>query len=260
MLQSLHPMNPLHTIPLALLACATLSTHAFSASVITNTNNSDEDWEVTGFSVGGEEQYDETTLSIIDAAGLKLDSVRIVFDLSGTYDDSLTIDIQGDGVIDYVASQPDAYATPGVGRGSGNYQPWIDASPATIDILITATGTTVTTSWNGVEINVDAVNDFTNTISSFTLEHWGLNADGTVPDNNFTSTGLRIGNLNSDGPGGHNLTYNYDALVLRDHLGNPMVFDPDGDGLPPTVSIPEPSSTISLLLGSILLIHRKRKL
>ncbi|QQL45794.1 PEP-CTERM sorting domain-containing protein [Sulfuriroseicoccus oceanibius] len=225
------------------------------AAVTQNNEANDQIWTQPGFSAGGTELYDQRSLTITGSQGLTIDSVRVLLDTSGTFDDSLAIDIDADGTIDFVASQSDAYATTGV----NNYSPWVGASPYTLDMTITSTGTTIKAFWGGVEINVGAVNGFNNA-SSFTLLDWGLIGAGSneIPTDNFTSTSMRLGSVNESGPSGNNMSFNIDAVVIKDTSGGTTVYDPDGDGVP-AQAVPEPGSSLLVgISGAMALLRRRR--
>ena len=208
--------------------------------------------DVPAISVGGTELYDARSLTIEGASGLAVESVRIFLDTSGTFDDSIAMDIDGDGTIDFATTQDDAYNTAGI--GSGVYAPWVDASPYTFDAVITATGTTLASYWNGVEIIQGAGSGAAgfNNAAGFTLEDWGFNAGGIIPSADFTTGVMRLGNLNTDGISGHDISFSFDAVVILDTDGNQHVFDPDGDGVPSSVpsAVPEPG-TVALLMGML---------
>ncbi|MFC5050100.1 PEP-CTERM sorting domain-containing protein [Rubritalea spongiae] len=250
-----------------------LASSAYAVTITQNDVSNNQAWNLSGFSQGGTELYDERSLTIDGANGYELQEVRIILDTTGNYDDSIGIDMTADGVIDFLATQTAAYATPGIGSGKGNYQPWVDATPFGLDARITSAGTTIVATWNGVEIILtgnrtsDPSGGF-NDISGFTLQDWSngnIDNNGTITSNNFTSTILRLGSLNDDGPSSHGLSFDIDAVVFKDKDGETTVFDPDGDGVPPTVggsttAVPEPSSVSLLLLGaSAALFRRKRK-
>lgn len=241
-----------------------LTTLAISSVLLTSAANAavtqikDADnvvWTQPGFSAGGStEQYDERSLHITDSQGLTIDSIRIILDTTGNFDDSLAVDIDADDTIDFIASQSDAYATAGV----SGYSPWNNAEPFTLDFTITATGTTMKAYWGGDEINVGGVNGFNN-VSSYTLADWGLGGAGSneILSNNFTSTGIRLGSVNETGPSSSALDFDIDAVVIKDTSGETTVFDPDGDGVPQAV--PEPSSALLVALAGLLGIMRRRR-
>jgi hypothetical protein len=187
--------------------------------------------------------YDARALSIEGADGLVVQSVRIFLDTTGAFDDSIALDIDADDTIDFISTQDDAYSTEGIGSGTTGYRPWDDASLYTFDAVITATGTTLTTYWNGVAIDVGGASSGDvgfNNVSSFTLSDWGFGEDGTIVGDDFTTGTIRLGNVNTDGPGLHDISFTFDAVVIEDVDGNTYVFDPDGDGVPSVV--PEPAA------------------
>lgn len=102
-------------------------------------------------------------------------------------------------------------------------------------------GTSLATYWNGVEIDARAgiIAGFNN-VRTFTFSDWGFGPGGTVVGDDFTSGEMRLGNINIAGPGGHDIAFAYDAVVLKDTEGGTYVFDPGGDGIPSAV--PETSS------------------
>lgn len=135
-------MNTKKIIPLGLASIALASQANAALNVIQNDVSNNTAWTQAGFSAAGStELYDERSLTINDGQGLTITSIQILLDTTGTFDDSLAIDIDADGTIDLISSQSDAYATAGV--GSGNYQPWVTASPFTLSATITSTGTTI---------------------------------------------------------------------------------------------------------------------
>jgi hypothetical protein len=247
------------SVLLALFAIQTAS-HAIVVSTESVADN--VAWTQTpSYTIAGSSNlYDSRALSIQDAGGLTVESVRIRLDTTGTFDDSLAMDIDADGIIDFVSTQDDAYDTAEIGQGV--YTPWVDASPYVLDAIITQTGTTLVTYWNGVEINVGEGSPDTgfNTTSSFTLEDWGFGADGTIIGDDFTTQEIWLGSINTDGPENHDISFTFDAVVIRDTSGNQYIFDPDGDGVPS--SVPEPSSSallIALGIGSMTVLRRKHR-
>ena len=242
------------------LALGTLT----QASVVVTQNIDADDvtWTRAGFTDPDPldplvEKYDQRSLSISGAKDLVLQSVRIILDTSGVFDDSLSVDIDADGTIDFIASQEDAYNNPATGVGV--YTPWVSALPFTLEALITLTGTTITAYWNGIEIDAGVVSGLDD-VANYTLEDWGngsISGDGTITDDVFLSEAIRVGNLNEAGPSAHDMSFSIDALVLKDDTGEEYVFDPDNDGIPS--SVPEPSSSSLLLISGALACFRRKR-
>lgn len=253
-------MNIRHLAPLALSSIALITSANAAISVTQNDVSNNTAWTSPSFSAGGTELYDERSLTINDAQGTTVEFIQIILDTTGNFDDSLALDIDADGTIDFISSENDAYNNPST--GSGTYTPWNDASPFTLSAIITKTGTTVKAYWDGIEIDAGVATGIAFN-KSFTLQDWAgatnMNADGLILNNNFTSGVIRLGSLNEHGPSEHGLTFDLDTVVLKDSNGDFHTFDPDGDGVS-SQAVPEPSSSALLLLGAGLgLARRKRR-
>ncbi|MGB0259576.1 MAG: hypothetical protein ACPGES_13070, partial [Coraliomargarita sp.] len=170
--------------------------------------------------------YDARGLRIETDQPFQVKSVKMILDTSGLFDDSLAIDLDpllGNG-LDLVSTQDDAFATDGIGRLSDEtdnpYTPWIASSAFQLEATITLTGTTIKAFWNGVEIDIGTGDQYLNNgdpempgdagfnnTSDFTLEDWGFNADGSVNAGVFTTNAIRLGSVNTDQDGDHDLTF-----------------------------------------------------
>jgi hypothetical protein len=245
-----------------ILLCLTALSSAQATINVSTINFADNvAWPQTpAFVVAGSANlYDSRVLRIENAAGFTIESVRIILDTTGTFDDSIAMDIDANGIIDYTTTQDDAYATPGTTEGI--YTPWTDASPFTFDAVITQTGTTLTTYWNGVAITPGAGSPDTgfNDASGFTLQDWGFGAGGTITDSDFSTNAIRLGSINTDTEENHNIAFTFDAVIITDTEGNVYTFDPDGDGLPSAV--PEPATTALIIaIGAFIIAAQRRNI
>ncbi|MCA9073403.1 MAG: PEP-CTERM sorting domain-containing protein [Planctomycetaceae bacterium] len=217
---------------------AILSSYQADAGLVTVNNVSDNTaWTHPTYGSGTQE-YDARSLTFTNCAGLLVSSLQFQVQLTGVYDDSPALDLDGDGTIDWVMSQDDWYAA----VGSGNYQPWVDATPLNISVEVTRTGTTVNATWDGTAgtPGVGATPGFDN-VSGLTLQSLGFGVNGLVPNNSFTTNQIRFGNLNQTGPSGHGMTF-----ILPESSIN-------------VSSTPEPNSLALALLGGIGCLCRRRR-
>ena len=213
----------------------------------------DEDiaWNLDGWGKGGVELYDERALSINGLAGVELTSVSMSFEFQGTFDDSIALDLNKDGTIDYVASLADAQRS-----GVSNYTPWDDASPLRVDITWTQNGITVQTYWNNIEIIAGASNAKTragfSNLNGLSLLDLGLAGDFTLTSSQFTSDSFYLGTLNSTGgSSSHQAVAIVDTVNLEDSNGNTYFFD--------NVPIPEPSTFLLFSLFAIKSLTRRSR-
>ncbi len=217
--------------------------------------------------------YDARALRIETDEPFQVQSVKMILDTTGSFDDSLAIDFDPllNNGVDFVSTQDDAFATSGIGRlsdGAPNaYTPWIASSAFQLEATITTTGTTLRAFWNGVEINVGTGDQYFNegnplfpgdpgfnNASSFTLEDWGFAANGSVDAGVFTTNAIRLGSLNTDQIGGHDLTFTFSEVEITDADNNVYVFND-------VPAIPEPRSYVlftGLLAMATVLIQRVR--
>ncbi len=181
-----------------------------------------QNWELQGHSspdnVPGDQQYDSKALRYQGLAGESLSALIFTVEVAGSFDDSLAIDLQGDGDIDYLLSQGDAYET----LGYQVYTPWIDASPFEAVVTITTEGTSVAASWNGTTLTAgsstssvpSAAPGFDN-IGSITLSDLGFGADGAIPNNDFTTSEIRVGSINISNQGFPGISFSLGGDVYR---------------------------------------------
>jgi hypothetical protein len=189
--------------------------------------------------------YDAFKINAQGDANASIASITLSFRFDGLFDDSVGIDLNGNGTIDYAIGY---YA---IAAKRSGWAPWSDLTDAAnlgMVLNITASGTTATTYIYGVAVT-NSGSGYVNTLSNITLASLGLatlDASGAA-----TSTkSLRIGFLNIDGGGGGapNISqgsFNYNPSTTYSP-GSPDPFTP-----PP--SVPEPS-TYGLALGGLALV------
>ena len=180
-----------------------------------------QNWELPGHSSPqnnpGDQQYDAKALRYQGLAGESLSALTFTVEVGGSFDDSLAIDLEGDGVIDYLLSQGDAFET----FGYGVYTPCIDASPFEAVVTITTEGTSIAASWDGTTLipgsstsGPPAAPGFDN-IGSITLSDLGFGADGAIPSNDFTTTEIRVGSINTGNVGAPGISFSLGGDVYR---------------------------------------------
>ena len=180
-----------------------------------------QNWELPGHSspqnYPGDQQYDSKALRYQGLAGESLSALTFTVEVGGSFDDSLAIDLEGDGVIDYLLSQGDTFET----LGLGVYTPWIDASPFEAVVTITTEGTSVAATWDGTTLNAGsstsaypAAPGFDN-IGSITLSDLGFGADGAIPNDDFTTSEIRVGSINTGNVGAPGVSFSLGGDVYR---------------------------------------------
>ncbi|WP_281557465.1 PEP-CTERM sorting domain-containing protein [Thalassomonas sp. RHCl1] len=151
-----------------------------------------------GFESGS--AYDGFTLTVEGTAGEVMSDINLEFNFSGLFDDSLAIDLNGDGIIDYAL---DFY---NIHDQSPGYTPWgsdRDVANTVTRLTIGASGSSATVSVYDTEITLDSTNyaSFDN-LGAITLEDLGFGAGGTILDGgSVTTSEMRFGYINIAGPG-----------------------------------------------------------
>lgn len=189
--------------------------------------------------------YDAFGIRAQGDANAPVTSLTLSFRFSGLFDDSVAIDLDGDGAIDYALSYDNLSGT----NIGSFYAPWSSLTDATnlgIVLTITGSGTTASSYIYGVPVS-NSGSGRVNNLSGITLSTLGL--DELDASGEAVSTGsLRIGFLNQYGNGGGT------PLLSTGNFGyNPsLTYSP---------AVPEPS-TYGLALGGLALlgaILRRRK-
>ena len=181
-----------------------------------------QNWDLPGHSNPesnpGDQQYDSKALRYQGLAGESLSALTFTVEVGGSFDDSLAIDLDGDGVIDYLLSQGDAFES--LCR-YGCYTPWVDASPFEAVVTITTEGTSVAASWDGTTLIAGSSTDefpaapgFDN-MGSITLSDLGFGADGAIPNNDFTTSEIRVGSINTGDVGAPGVSFSLGGDVYR---------------------------------------------
>jgi len=189
--------------------------------------------------------YDAFTIHAQGDANAPIASLTLSLRFDGKFDDSVAIDLNGDGTIDYALSYDNLSNT----NYGSFYAPWsssTDAANLGIVLTITASGTTASSYIYGVSVS-NGGNGRVDDLSGITLSSLGL---GMLDGNGeATSTGsFRIGFLNQYGNGGglpllSSVNFNYNPSLTY------------------TPAVPEPS-TYGFALGGLALlgaILRRRK-
>ncbi len=94
--------------------------------------------------------YDEFTLTVTGTPGEVVSALEFTFAFDGLFDDSIALDLNSDGVIDYAASYYDINAAKG-----GGYTPWsnpADPQNTVTTLTITPTGSTASVSIYGTPV------------------------------------------------------------------------------------------------------------
>jgi len=163
--------------------------------------NSYEFIPTTHGSYGGRQGYgfyDAFSIQAQGTANEVITSLTLSFRFSGLFDDSVAVDLNGDGTIDYAVSYDNLSI-------SGPYapMPWSsleDAGNLGIVLTITDSGTTAQSYLYGYTVTTTEAG-YVNSLASITLTNLGLknlNASGTVVSNGS----MRVGFLNRSGNGG----------------------------------------------------------
>ncbi|MEA5575621.1 PEP-CTERM sorting domain-containing protein [Anabaena sp. UHCC 0451] len=188
--------------------------------------------------------YDEFSLTVTGTPGEVVSSLDFTFAFDGLFDDSIALDLNRDGVVDYAANYYDLNAAKG-----GGYAPWaIAADPknTVTKLSITPTGSTASVSVYGNPVVLTSANKSFNNLGSITLASLGFGPGGTIgASGSVTTTGMRFGYINISGPGGGVPNIQASSIVQAT-----------------TQSVPEPSNVLGLglILGVGKLLQRKRDL
>jgi hypothetical protein len=183
--------------------------------------------------------YDAFKLRVSGNAGDTISSITISFHFSGTFDDSVAIDLNGNGTIDYALQHgliDQAYA--GTGR-PGFWQPWLyldDATNLGVILTITDSGSSAAAYLYGRQLGTSGAG-YLNTLSNISLASLGLTTIGV--DGYTDSTGsLRIGFLNASGQGGghptlgpNSFSYDPSQTYTDTGLGGQTIPEPSTYGL-----------------------------
>jgi hypothetical protein len=153
--------------------------------------------------------YDAFKIRVNGTAGDTINSITLSFRFSGLFDDSVAIDLNGNGSIDY-AIPYDAIA-----RARGGWQPWAylnDATNLGMVLNITSSGTTATTYIYGQVVSPTTnESGYINTLANINLSTLGLD---TIGQSGYTDStrSFRIGFLDIDSGGGGHPTLGQDSF------------------------------------------------
>lgn len=220
------------TLTLALL----MPSIVFADTVLVSNVADNVAWNDVRVPGGGTQLYDSRTLTFDGFDGEVIASLSFDLELTGTYDDSPALDLNGDGVIDWATTQSDFYAA------GASYSPWIDESPLSMQVTVTPTGTNVVVQWDGVVITpgVSGTPGWNDAVS-MTLEDLGFGPGGTVPSDSFTTNEIRLGNLNEAGPSGHGTVFTIPEASLV------------------IVAVPEPATGCLFVFAATAIAWRRRR-
>jgi len=244
-------IKPLHYCITALLLASGANAQASTISAITLVTDNGQ-WAAapagfvpltSGLGNGTPGNYDGFTLTVTGAANESVGSISLNIAFDGLFDDSIGIDLNGDGTIDFAADYFDIPATPGI----ASYTPWAnltDVQNTVATITIGATGSSASLAVYGVDFiagSSGAGSASFDSLAAITLQDLGFEAGGLLPGSgSVTTSEIRFGYLNTSGPGN----------------GTPNITS--GNFSSPTPSVPEPSSYALLGLGLTLLAFKKR--
>jgi len=191
--------------------------------------------------------YDAFKIHAQGEANATVNSITLSFRFSGLFDDSVAVDLNGDGTIDY--SLP--YWN--IADVSTNWYPWASLQDATNLGIVLTIGTSATTAQAyvyGTLVPVGGIGYYNN-LSSITLASLGLaslDANGQATSTNS----VRIGFLNVGGGSNTVIGGGGTPTLSSSNFG----FDPNQ-----TYAVPE-ASTYGLMLGGLALagaVIRRRK-
>ncbi|WDE02792.1 PEP-CTERM sorting domain-containing protein [Thalassomonas viridans] len=183
--------------------------------------------------------YDGFTLTVEGQAGEVMSDIHLTLNFSGLFDDSLAIDLDGDGTIDFALDFYNIHAQ------SPGYTPWSDAGDVANTVTrltIGATGSSASVSVYDTDIILDSVNyDSFDNLAAITLEDLGFGAGGTILEGGrVTTSEMRFGYINTAGPGS----------------GMPEI---TSESFSQGVDVPEPASAALLALAIMGLSVRRQK-
>ncbi|EDX72208.1 hypothetical protein MC7420_8300 [Coleofasciculus chthonoplastes PCC 7420] len=184
----------------------------------------------SGFASGS--TYDGFNFTVSGTPGEQVSEISFSFSFKGLFDDSVALDLNGDGTIDFAVDYHDVAATldpKPVASIRSLYTPWSDANDVenTItNLTITPTGSTGSVSIYGKEVILGLTDQkggyrrpsesFSN-LADITLEDLGLEPGGLIPESGTVTTSeIRIGYLNIGGQGGGNPEIESENFTISD--------------------------------------------
>lgn len=169
--------------------------------------------------------YDGLTLAIDGTAGTVVDEVRLTFNNASLFDDTLAMDVNGDGTIDIYWGYAQ-FDLADNGAGDSSFLPWASTGPIELSVSFTATQTTVEARLAG-----NLVTPVESNLAGIGLNSLGFGAGGTIPGaGTVTLPEIRTGTINEAGPGSGdaNLSIADVKIEIVSNHRHQLIYEPEG--------------------------------